>query len=58
VVIFNELEFDDPLEYIKNIFKEITNAYQLGENITIISSNSNSGYEKFKESFILIQAVF
>ncbi|AOX43385.1 hypothetical protein S100390_v1c00420 [Spiroplasma sp. NBRC 100390] len=59
VVIINELEFDDPLEYIKKEFEEILRAYEIKDNIVIIFNNIDLvGYAKFKTVFSLVHAIF
>ncbi|WP_425380089.1 hypothetical protein [Spiroplasma endosymbiont of Stenodema calcarata] len=59
IVIINELEFDDPLEYIKKEFEEILRAYDIKDNIVIIFNNIDLvGYAKFKTVFSLVQAIF
>ncbi|ALA98504.1 hypothetical protein SKUN_001647 [Spiroplasma kunkelii CR2-3x] len=59
IVIVNELEFDDPLEYIRREFEEILRAYDITENIVVIFNNIDLvGYVKFKQIFILVQAIF
>ncbi|WP_368486360.1 hypothetical protein [Spiroplasma sp. DGKH1] len=58
-VIINELEFDDPIEYIRKEFSEIIRAYEIKENIIILFNNVDLvGYEKFRELFILIHTIF
>ncbi|GAA6238284.1 MAG: hypothetical protein SPLM_04060 [Spiroplasma phoeniceum] len=59
IVIVNELEFDDPLEYIRREFEEILCAYNITENIVVIFNNIDLvGYVKFKQIFSLVQAIF
>ncbi|WHQ37104.1 hypothetical protein [Spiroplasma sp. SV19] len=59
VVIINELEFDDPLEYIKKEFEEILRAYEIKDNIVIVFNNIDLvGYAKFKTVFSLVHAIF
>ncbi|WP_227991318.1 hypothetical protein [Spiroplasma poulsonii] len=59
VVIINELEFDDPLEYIKKEFEDILRAYEIKDNIVIIFNNIDLvGYAKFKTVFSLVHAIF
>ncbi|WP_338955448.1 hypothetical protein [Spiroplasma endosymbiont of Polydrusus cervinus] len=59
IVIINELEFDDPLEYIHKEFEEILRAYDITENIVIIFNNIDLvGYVKFKQIFSLVQVIF
>ncbi len=59
IVIVNELEFDDPLEYIRREFEEILRAYDITENIVVIFNNIDLvGYVKFKKIFSLVQAIF
>lgn len=59
VVIINELEFDDPLEYIKKEFEDILRAYEIKDNIVIIFNNIDlAGYAKFKTVFSLVHAIF
>ncbi|WP_419334659.1 hypothetical protein [Spiroplasma endosymbiont of Sarcophaga variegata] len=59
VVIINELEFDDPLEYIKKEFEDILRAYEIKDNIVIIFNNIDLvGYAKFKTVFSLVYAIF
>lgn len=59
VVIINELEFDDPLEYIKKEFEEILRAYEIKDNIVIIFNNIDLViYAKFKTAFSLVRAIF
>lgn len=58
VVIINELEFDDPLEYVKKEFEEILWAYDIKNNIVIIFNNVDLvGYAKFKTVFSLVHAI-
>ncbi|UZQ29473.1 MAG: hypothetical protein OHM56_09895 [Spiroplasma phoeniceum] len=59
ILIVNELEFDDPLEYIRREFEEILRAYEITENIVVIFNNIDLvGYVKFKQIFRLVQAIF
>ncbi|WP_425379176.1 hypothetical protein [Spiroplasma endosymbiont of Polydrusus pterygomalis] len=59
IIIINELEFDDPLEYIRKEFEEILRAYDITENIVIIFNNIDLvGYVKFKKIFSLVQVIF
>ncbi|WFG96497.1 hypothetical protein M1771_00330 [Spiroplasma citri] len=59
IVIVNELEFDDPLEYIRREFEEILRAYDITENIVVIFNNIDLvEYVKFKQIFSLVQAIF
>ncbi|MFJ1522054.1 hypothetical protein [Spiroplasma sp. ald] len=59
IVIVNELEFDDPLEYIRREFEEILRAYDITENIVVIFNNIDLvGYVKFKQIFSLVQSIF
>ncbi|AGM25636.1 hypothetical protein SSYRP_v1c00400 [Spiroplasma syrphidicola EA-1] len=56
-VIINELEFDDPIEYIRKEFEEIIRAYDLKEKFVIVFSKIND-YKKFKNTLNLIEAIF
>ncbi|WP_374695806.1 hypothetical protein [Spiroplasma endosymbiont of Polydrusus formosus] len=59
IIIINELEFDDPLDYIRKEFEEILRAYNITESIVIIFNNIDLvGYVKFKQIFSLVQVIF
>lgn len=59
MVILNELDFDEPLEYIKKEFDEILWAYSVNENIVILIENLYGiSYKKYRQIIDFLQAVF
>ncbi|WP_342252713.1 hypothetical protein [Spiroplasma endosymbiont of Amphibalanus improvisus] len=58
-VILNEIEFDDPIEYIKNEFAEVLRAYNINKDIVIVFTNIHiTGYEFFRDLLVLMHAIF
>ncbi len=58
-IVYEDIEFDDPIEFIRNEIKDVLRAYSIVDSINIYFDNLDlTSYEFFKNIFAFVQAIF